>query len=101
MNEMMLVTYLLQHNALNSQGLLDSHWCFYDYFHSVNEHMIGHWQSSCLGVLGVQRLWNQAEMVGIIVLLDPRCVTCSNALSSLTLCFLLSETGDPSNLSHF
>lgn len=49
---------------------------------------------------GLQRLWNQADMVAIPVLPDPVCVTQSKCLASpLALYFLLSETCDRSHLT--
>lgn len=66
MNEMMLVKYLLQHSCCIISGVFI---------------ITSTLQRSTLAVilswsLGVQRLWNQAEMVGILVLLDLGCVTC-------------------------
>lgn len=83
---MVFAKYLLQHSAPNTQGLLYYYWFFFsDYFlHSVKGHMVA---IVFLAGLGVQMLWNQEAMDGMLALLDPGCVTQSKylALSDLLL----------------
>lgn len=88
MNEMMLV--------LTATQLLHYQWCFYYCLHSVKEHMGSH---SLLESWGAKAResgrngWNPCPPGSWLCDLQP------SALPSLTLCFLLGQTSDPSHLT--